>query len=85
MTQFRSFIASLPLSGFCHSFTLQQAFLLQPNLTIERPAWEERRQQRGASSGDLPRDGIGTIEASKGDENLTVDLRPVPPGRRSAS
>ncbi len=41
---------------------------------------EQKRQQRGASSFDLPRTGLATIQANKGDEALIVEFRPVPSG-----
>ena len=41
---------------------------------------EQKRQQRGASSFDLPRTGLATIQAKKGDEALIVEFRPVPAG-----
>ncbi len=41
---------------------------------------EQKRQQRGASSFDLPRTGLATIQAKKGDEGLSVEFRPVPSG-----
>lgn len=41
---------------------------------------EQKRQQHGASSFDLPRTGLATIQASKGDESLIVEFRPVPSG-----
>lgn len=41
---------------------------------------EERRRQRNASSFDLPRNGIDTLQARKGDESLIVDMRPVQMG-----
>jgi hypothetical protein len=41
---------------------------------------EQKRQQRGASSFDLPRTGLATIQAKKGDEALVVEFRPVSSG-----
>ena len=41
---------------------------------------EQKRQQRGASSFDLPRTGLATIQAKKGDEALIIEFRPVPAG-----
>ena len=41
---------------------------------------EERRRQRHASSFDLPRRGIETIQANKGAETLIVSMRPVATG-----
>ncbi len=41
---------------------------------------EQKRQQRGASSFDLPRTGLAAIQAKKGDEALIVEFRPVPSG-----
>lgn len=41
---------------------------------------EQKRQQRGASSFDLPRTGLATMQAKKGDEALIVEFRPVPSG-----
>jgi len=41
---------------------------------------EERRRQRNVSSFDLPRKGIETIRANKGDEALIISLRPIAAG-----
>lgn len=41
---------------------------------------EERRRQRNASSFDLPRKGIETIQANKGDEALIISFRPIAAG-----
>jgi hypothetical protein len=40
----------------------------------------ERRRQRGASTFDLPLRGIETVRATKTDETLVVEMRPVPAG-----
>jgi hypothetical protein len=41
---------------------------------------EEAGRQRGKSMVERPRNGLETIQASKGDESMIVDLRPVPSG-----
>jgi hypothetical protein len=41
---------------------------------------EEKRRQRGDSSFDLPRNGIATIQAKKGDEQLIIEFKPVSSG-----
>lgn len=41
---------------------------------------EERRRQRNASSFDMPRKGIETIQANKGDEALIISFRPIAAG-----
>ncbi len=40
----------------------------------------ESRRQRGGSTTDLPRRGVGALDAVKGDERMRVEMRPTPAG-----